>query len=198
MEDKKKLLLHCCCAPCATYVLHSLLDEYDITVFFYNPNIEPFEEYEKRKSELENLVQIYSLHDGSNERYDMKQQKTCLHMLECDYDNNLFADRVNLLRNEPEGKARCRVCFDIRLGETAKRAKEGKFDIFATTLSVSPRKNAAVLNDSGITQSADHNILYLEADFKKNNGYMQSVELSKKYGLYRQNYCGCNVLNEKR
>jgi len=164
--------------------MYSLLDKYEITAFFYNPNIEPYDEYKKRKNELIKLLQIYSL----------PKKKTPIQLLECDYDNNIFADRVNLLRNEPEGGERCRVCFDIRLGETARRAKEGNFDIFATTLSVSPHKNVAVLNDSGITQSTDHNILYLKEDFKKNNGYIWSVELSKKYGLYRQSYCGCTVI----
>ena len=200
MNDKKRLLLHCCCAPCATHVIESLLLEYDITLFFYNPNIEPFEEYEKRKNELLKLIKIYSLQwgstDGTSEESKTSEktdEKTHLHLLESSYDNNIFADRVNLLQKEPEGGERCKVCFDIRLGETAKRAKEEGFDIFASTLSVSPHKNAVVLNDSGITQSADHNILYLQADFKKNNGYIQSVELSKKYGLYRQGYCGCIV-----
>jgi len=198
--DKKRLLLHCCCAPCATHVIESLLQNYEITLFFYNPNIEPFEEYKKRKNELLKLIKIYSLPCGSadNQQNGSRtsgemQENAQLQMLESDYDNNIFADRVNLLRNEPEGGQRCRICFDIRLGETAKRAKEEGFDIFASTLSVSPHKNAVVLNDSGITQSADHNILYLQADFKKNNGYIQSVELSKKYGLYRQGYCGCIV-----
>ena len=191
MNDKQKLLLHCCCAPCATHVINSLHELYDITLFFYNPNIEPEEEYEKRKNELNKLVNIYSLHSSSLEH---QPDSLRLLMLECDYNNNIFADKVNLLRNEPEGGRRCKVCFDIRLGETARRAKAEGYDLFATTLSVSPHKNSAVLNDSGIKQSADHNILYLNTDFKENNGYIQSVELSKEYGLYRQRYCGCNVI----
>jgi len=202
MDVKRRLLLHCCCAPCATHVINSLHGLYDVTLFFYNPNIEPVEEYEKRKNELYKLVKIYSLHEGSSDNetdvkneHTKKQEKIHLQMLECDYENNSFTDKVNLLRNEPEGGQRCRVCFDIRLGETARRAKAEGFDIFATTLSVSPHKNTAVLNDCGITQSVEHNILYLSEDFKKNNGYMWSVELSKKYGLYRQGYCGCNVSN---
>jgi len=202
MNNKKRLLLHCCCAPCATYVIESLHTDYDITLFFYNPNIEPYEEYKKRKNELIKLIKIYSLHNGSDEDYkeykkesEKTNEKVSLQLLECDYDNDLFESRVNLLRNEPEGGERCTVCFDIRLNETARRAKAEGYDIFATTLSVSPHKNVDILNDSGITQSAEHNILYLKADFKKNNGYMWSVELSKKYGLYRQGYCGCNVSN---
>jgi len=193
MKNKKRLLLHCCCAPCATHVIHSLHNSYDITLFFYNPNIEPYDEYKKRKNELLKLVEIISLQIGSHEDISESQPKSIIQMLECDYDNNLFADKVNLLRNEPEGGERCKVCFDIRLGETARRAKAGNYNIFATTLSVSPHKNVDILNDSGFTQSAEHNILYLKEDFKKNKGYMWSVELSKKYNLYRQNYCGCNV-----
>jgi len=196
MDVKRRLLLHCCCAPCATYVIDSLHSEYDIDVLFYNPNIEPVEEYEKRKNELKKLINIYSLQSGSDDSKslsDKDKKKILIQMLPCEYNNDIFADRVNLLRNEPESGERCRICFDIRLAETARRAKNSGYDIFATTLSASPHKNAVVLNDIGIKQSVDHNILYLEADFKKNNGYIRSVELSKKYGLYRQGYCGCIV-----
>lgn len=177
----KRLLLHCCCAPCASYVIKYLQPEYNISLLFYNPNIEPYGEYCKRKEELEKLAVMYSLH-----------YKTKFDIVDCEYDNVKFRNSVNSLEDEPEGGLRCKLCFELRIGETARKAKELGFDIFATTLSVSPHKNAAVLNDSGIAQSAEHNILYLQADFKKQNGYMLSVELSKEYGLYRQNYCGCN------
>jgi len=175
-----RLLLHCCCAPCASYVIKHLESEYDITLFFYNPNIEPYEEYIRRYNELERLSVMYSL-----------LYKKRIDILKSDYDNAIFTEAVRAYKDESEGGVRCRLCFDIRLGETARQAKAFGFDIFGTTLSVSPHKNAAILNDSGITQSTEHNILYLEADFKKENGYMQSVELSKRYELYRQNYCGC-------
>ena len=181
-QKKKRLLLHACCAPCASYAVKTLTKDYDITLFFYNPNIEPYEEYIKRKNEVEKLAVMQSLHLG-----------IYVGILECEYDNELFTSSVRSLRDEPEGGARCKICFDIRLGETARQARAHGFDVFATTLSTSPHKNAAILNDSGIMQSMEHNILYLRTDFKKNNGYMQSIELSKEYGLYRQNYCGCKI-----
>lgn len=179
-RSKEKLLLHCCCAPCATYVIDYLISSYDITLFFYNPNIDPYAEYQKRKAELEKLSVMYSLHYGVQ-----------LAILDSIYDNDNFIDTVNPFCDEPEGGKRCKACFDVRLGETARQAKANGFDIFATTLSVSPHKNAAILNDCGIRQSNEHNIKYLVADFKKKNGYKQSIELTKKYGLYRQSYCGC-------
>lgn len=184
---KKRLLLHCCCAPCASYVITRLIEEYEITLFFYNPNIEPYEEYAVRKKELEKLAIIYSLHF----KEDIK-------ILDCEYDNAKFVGSAYSFADEPEGKKRCKLCFDIRLGETARVAKELSFDIFTTTLSVSPYKNAAILNDCGIRQSREHDTAYLEANFKKNDGYKKSIELSKKYGLYRQNYCGCSFSKRQK
>jgi len=177
-DSKKRLLLHCCCAPCASYVLESLIPLYDCTVLFYNPNIEPFEEYEKRRGELDKLFARNSLLNNVGK-------------LNCNYDNDTFVQTVCQLRGEPEGGARCTICYEMRLRETAKRAKDGNFEIFTTTLSVSPYKDAELLNAIGDKLTAEYNIEYLRSDFKKNDGYRRSVELSKKYGLYRQNYCGC-------
>jgi len=159
-------------------VLESLIPLYDCTVLFYNPNIEPFDEYEKRSGELDKLFARNSL---------LKN----LVRLDCNYDNDTFVQAVGQLRGEPEGGARCTICYELRLRETAKRAKDGEFEIFTTTLSVSPFKDAKILNDIGDKLAVEYNIEYLRSDFKKNDGYKRSVELSKKYGLYRQNYCGC-------
>jgi len=159
-------------------VLESLIPLYDCTVLFYNPNIEPFDEYDKRRGELDKLVARNSLLKYTG-------------ILDCNYDNDTFVQAVGQLRGEPEGGARCTICYELRLRETAKRAKDGNFEIFATTLSVSPYKDANLLNDIGDRLAVEYNIEYLRSDFKKNDGYRRSVELSKKYGLYRQNYCGC-------
>ena len=177
-ESKQRLLLHCCCAPCASYALECLIPLYDCTVLFYNPNIEPYYEYEKRRGELDKLLARNSL---------LKN----VEILDCKYDNDTFVQAVGQLRSEPEGGIRCTICYELRLRETAKRAKDGNFDIFTTTLSVSPYKNAKILNDIGAGLAVEYGIGYLRSDFKKHDGYRRSVELSKKYGLYRQNYCGC-------
>ena len=177
-ESKPNILLHCCCAPCATYALECLTRLYSVTVLFYNPNIEPQTEYEKRKNELDQLLHKALLTSSVN-------------VLECEYDNAAFLNAALSLRNEPEGGLRCLMCFELRLTETARRAKAGGFNCFATTLSVSPHKNARILNDIGNMVAAEYVIEYLNADFKKQDGYKHSVELSKKYNLYRQEYCGC-------
>ena len=178
MNDKPELLLHCCCAPCASYVIDRLIPEYNISLLFYNPNIEPSGEYKKRKHELLKFMKKASL-------------SSKVMLLECEYDNAAFANAALSLRDEPEGGKRCRVCIDLRLRETAARAATGEYDIFTTTLSVSPHKNAALINEIGSHLSDEYGIGYLNADFKKHDGYKRSIELSKQYYLYRQNYCGC-------
>jgi len=177
-ETKPNILLHCCCAPCASHVIECLLPQYNVALLFYNPNIEPHDEYDKRKKELTKLLFKASL-------------TSKVKLLECEYDNAAFKNAALSLRKEPEGGARCRMCFDLRLAETAHRAKAGEFDIFTTTLSVSPHKNAELLNEIGSRIANECGIEYLQADFKKKNGYKRSIELSGQYGLYRQNYCGC-------
>lgn len=170
----KKMLLHSCCGPCSTVVIERLKDSFDLTVFYYNPNIEPKEEYEKRKVE---------------------QQKVCkkfdVPFVDFDYDNDGWRKFVAGLENEREGGARCEKCFYYRLNQTAKFAKEHGFDLFATTLSVSPHKNTIVINKVGDEISKLYDLEFLPESFKKKDGYLRSINLSKEFGLYRQNYCGC-------
>jgi len=174
----RRLLLHCCCAPCASSVLERLSSDFKITALFYNPNITPREEYFKRAEELKKLP----LSEGYAYRIDS---------VVCEYDPEPFIEAASPFTNEPEGGARCRVCIKLRLEETAKRAGEGLFDAFTTTLSVSPHKNAADINAAGGLLAEEYGVKYLSSDFKKQDGYKRSVELSKRYGLYRQKYCGC-------
>ena len=154
------------------------MPSFDVTLFFYNPNIWPIEEYDKRKDALFTLL----------DRMGYTQK---VPILECEFDNTVFNDAVLSLHNEPEGGARCSVCYEIRLRETALRAKVEKFDIFTTTLSVSPHKKSVLLNEIGNRLSKEIGIEYFEADFKKRDGYKRSVEISKEHEIYRQNYCGC-------
>lgn len=172
------LLLHCCCAPCSSYVLEYLTRFFTVTVFYYNPNITPAGEYEKRKQELSGLL-------GSMPA----QNPIC--WLDAPYEPERFAGLAKGMETLPEGGARCMACFRLRLEETARAAKAGGFDYFTTTLSISPMKNAAALNKTGELLSDVYGVSYLYADFKKRGGYQRSVALSKQYGLYRQNYCGC-------
>ena len=173
-ESKKRLLLHSCCGPCSTVVIERLMPLYDVTLFFYNPNIYPFEEYEKRKNE---------------------QKKVCENLgigfVEGKYNDEEYYTFVNGLENEREGGARCTKCFEFRLKETAQFAKENNFDLFTTTLSVSPHKNSLIINQVGSDISQKLNIYFLQESFKKKDGYKRSIELSKEFDLYRQNYCGC-------
>ena len=174
LDYKPKLLLQSCCAPCSTTVIERLIKHFDITIIYYNPNIEPFEEYEKRKQEQIKIIEHYGV------KY-----------LDCDYDNNLFHEMSFGLENEPEKGIRCHKCYRLRLDYVAKKAKKLKFDYFGTTLTVSPYKLSNVINEIGLDLEKKYDIKFLVSDLKKNNGYKNSVELSKKYNLYRQNYCGC-------
>ena len=173
-----RILLHCCCAPCTSYVLEYLSSYFKITLFYYNPNIQPCEEYDRRASELQRLLELVSLPNKVD-------------IIFGDYDDASFEAATVLYRDEPEGSRRCRACFELRLAETANQAKEGGFDYFTTTLSVSPHKDAVVLNEIGSRLAGEYGIKYLQSDFKKRDGYKRSIELSKQYGLYRQSYCGC-------
>lgn len=171
-----KLLLHSCCAPCSSHVITLLKDYFDITILYYNPNIAPLEEYEKRKKEQIRLL---------------KELDSDIHFYDCDYENDIFEKQVKSLHHEKEGGKRCTVCFSLRLTKTAELAKLNHFDYFGTTLTVSPHKNAKLLNELGKKISKKYDIPFLYSDLKKKDGYKKSIELSKKYGLYRQNYCGC-------
>ena len=172
------LLLHCCCAPCSSYVLEYLSEYFKITVFYYNPNISPEEEYLKRKAELNRLIAETPYPNPVS-------------VVDCDYDPATFFDSVKGLEQCPEGGERCFVCYDLRLRKTAVVAKEKGFDYFASTLSISPLKNAAKLNEMGQRLAEEYGINWLPNDFKKREGYKRSIELSRVYNLYRQNYCGC-------
>lgn len=173
-----RLMLHSCCAPCSSYVIEYLNPYFNITVLYYNPNISPVEEYEKRKAEQIRFIKEF---DSVN----------LVHICDCDYDGKKYEEAIKGLENEPEGGLRCVKCFYLRLEETAKTAKKLNFDYFCTTLSISPLKNAELLNKIGKNLSEKYDIKYLPSDFKKREGYKRSVELSKKYNLYRQNFCGC-------
>ena len=172
------LLLHACCAPCSSYTLEYLSEYFDITVFYYNPNISPKEEYDKRVVELNRLVSEMPLSGP-------------VRVVPGRYDPQEFYDIARGLENVPEGGERCFKCYELRLRESAKIAAELKSDFFCTTLSISPYKNAEKLNEIGEIIAAETGISYLTSDFKKRNGYKRSIELSAEYNLYRQDYCGC-------
>lgn len=178
LQDKKRILLHSCCAPCSSHVISCLTDYFDITILYYNPNIEPYTEYKKRKEEEIRFIQEFP-HTNK------------IDIMDCDYDNDLYHEKVKGLEEERERGKRCTVCFQLRLEYTARLAKENNYDYFGTTLTVSPYKNASLLNSIGKALEEKYNIKYLYSDFKKKNGYKHSIELSNKYQLYRQNYCGC-------
>lgn len=178
---KKKILLQSCCAPCSTAVIERLANDYDITILYYNPNIYPEEEYVKRKNEELKYIDI--LHKTKPE--------INIDFLDCDYDNITFYNAVKGLENEREGGARCAVCFKVRLEKTAILAKEKGYQVFGTTLTVSPHKNAELINAIGKSLEKVIGVEFLESNFKKQNGYKRSVELAKENELYRQNYCGC-------
>jgi len=178
------LLLHSCCAPCSTYVLEYLSKYFSITVFFYNPNIHPEEEYQKRLNEQRKLISILPTVNKVD-------------FIEGEYEPDVFFNVIRGLENEPEGKKRCLKCFELRLMKVAQKAKELNFPYFTTTLTVSPHKNASLINEIGQTLSKTYSINFLCSDFKKKNGFKRSVILSQQYGLYRQNYCGCIFSNRK-
>lgn len=185
MEDSankgKKLFLHSCCAPCSSYVLEYLCHFFKITVFYYNPNITADDEYHKRVEEQKRLIRTMN---EKNIEYPIE-------IIEGDYDKNVFFDSVKGLEKCREGLARCFVCYELRLRETARRAKEIQADYFTTTLTISPLKNAQKLNEIGEMLAEEYKIAFLPSDFKKKGGYQRSIELSKEYDLYRQDYCGC-------
>ena len=178
LEKKKTLLLHACCAPCSSYVLEYLSKYFDITLFFYNPNIYPEEEFRFREDELRRLIGEMPLPSSVN-------------IISGRYDPSEFFDIARGYEELPEGDERCRRCYALRLEESARAAKEGGFDYFCTTLSISPYKNAEWLNTIGKEMSEKYGVGYLFSDFKKKNGYKRSCQLSEQYSLYRQDYCGC-------
>ncbi len=180
LNHKPSLLLHSCCAPCSSYVLTYLCEYFDITVFFYNPNITNEEEYTKRLDEQKRLIDLLNTEGDYN-----------IKLICGKYENDLFFDSVKGMEELPEKSKRCEICFSLRLDETARVCTENGYELFATTLTLSPHKNADLVNMSGEMASQKFGSKYLPSDFKKKNGYKTSIELSKKYDLYRQDYCGC-------
>ena len=177
-REAPTLFLHSCCAPCSSYVLEYLSAFFRITVFYYNPNIYPAEEYEKRVEEQKNLIErLPSVYP--------------IEFVEGAYDKERFYEMARGLEQVSEGGERCFRCYELRLRETARLAAERGFDYFTTTLTISPLKNAAKLNEIGGLLGEEYQTVWLPSDFKKKNGYMRSIELSKEYNLYRQDYCGC-------
>ena len=186
------LFLHSCCAPCSSYVLEYLRQYFRITVFYYNPNITEDEEYRKRVAEQKRLIAAYNETMAEQEMLT-EQKRTGYHIeiVEGDYEPERFFEMAKGLEACPEGGERCFACYALRLRETAKRARAGNYDYFTTTLSISPLKNAAKLNEIGEKLAVEYGVVWLPSDFKKKDGYRRSIELSREYNLYRQNYCGC-------
>jgi len=178
------MLLHICCAPCSTHVVDVLKKEYNLTGFFYNPNIHPDDEYLKRKAELERYSKAIGIDIICGE-----------------YEKKLWLDMAKGMEDMPEGGERCSMCFRMRLDKTAEYAKEQGYNVIATTLSISPHKNASKINQIGRAIAEKHRISFYEADFKKRGGFEKSISMSRDFGLYRQSYCGCifsKVEAEKR
>ncbi len=184
-EAPKKLLIHSCCAPCSSYVLEYLSKYFEITIFYYNPNIYPEEEYNRRVEEQQRL--ILEIPKG----YPVS-------FLQGAYEPKDFYDYVKGYEKESEGGQRCFLCYRMRLEEAAEMAKEGGYDYFTTTLTISPHKNAEKLNEIGLELASKYGVSYLPSDFKKKNGYRRSIELSREYDLYRQEYCGCIFSRRER
>ena len=178
ITPNKSILLHSCCAPCSSYVITFLAPYFNITILYYNPNIFPKNEYLKRKEEQIRLI-------------NSLKTPNKVDILDCDYDNEIYEKQIKGYENCPERGARCTICFKLRLEKTAELAKKNNYDYFCSTLTVSPYKNAKLINEIGNELAKKYQIKWLYSDFKKNDGYKKSIELSKKYNLYRQNYCGC-------
>ncbi len=196
----KRLLLHSCCAPCSSYVLIYLRQYFRITVFYYNSNITEQTEYEKRREEQKRLIAVLNTEaaqqgileeDGTSLSAWREESVFPIEIQEAPYEPEVFLNLAAGLETCPEGGLRCERCFQLRLEETAKLAKELSYDYFTTTLTISPLKNARLLNEIGQQLAEQYEVPFLPSDFKKKEGYKQSVELSRKYDLYRQNYCGC-------
>ena len=181
LERKPTLLLHACCAPCSTYVLEYLEKYFDITIYYYNPNIYPHDEYSRRLNELVSFL---------------KKSNAKIKLVTQEYNPDEYFHAILGFEDKGEKSIRCYHCYKLRMKETAKYAQHHKFDYFTTTLSISPYKNSDWINEIGTDLEKEYNVKYLYADFKKKNGYKRSLELSRQYNLYRQNYCGCQFTYE--
>jgi len=185
----KKLFIHACCAPCSSYCLELLRPFFEVTVFYYNPNITYEKEYRLRVQEEKRLIdRLNMLDDGAYK----------ISYVDGEYEPDVFLEQTKGYEDCPEGGERCRICFEIRLKETAIYAAKGGYDFFTTTLTISPLKNAGLLNEIGETLGKEYKVRWLPTDFKKKDGYKRSIELSKEYGLYRQDYCGCAFSKAER
>ena len=180
---RPRLLLHACCAPCSSATLERLSAHFDLTILYYNPNIYPPEEYHRREAELERFVEQAGYHYP---------------VVELPYDPQEFYSAVTGLENEPERGSRCTICYRLRMRRAAQYASENGFDWFTTTLSISPHKDAKRINAIGQELEAEFGVKHLPSDFKKHNGYLRSLQLSEEYGLYRQDYCGCEFSAKAR
>lgn len=200
----KKLVLHSCCAPCSSYVLTYLSSFFRITVYYYNPNITAEPEYRHRVEEQKRLIEALNkkaVDENASREKDIRLYPWSytgghfpIEVIDGDYDTSLYYEKIKGLEGEVEGGGRCAVCFSLRLNKTYEVAKELKADYFGTTLSISPLKNAKVINEIGFriaSKNDDYALMWMPSDFKKKEGYKHSIELSAEYGLYRQNYCGC-------
>ena len=188
-----RLLLHSCCAPCSSHCMEYLREHFALTVFYYNPNITVSEEYEKRLAEEKRLIAAYNRQVEEQDFAGMHSTSRAkkIDILEAPYDPDRWFGAVEGLEDCPEGGERCTVCFEIRLRRTAEEAAAGGFDYFTTTLTISPLKDAQRLNAIGLRMAEEYGVTWLPSDFKKKDGYKRSIELSRDFGLYRQNYCGC-------
>ena len=184
-ESTPKLLLHACCAPCSSYVLEYLSDFFEITIYYYNPNIHPSNEYQRRLNELKKFIKEFKC-------------KNTVELIEVSYNPDEYFEKIKGLENLGERSKRCYECYKFRMEKSYKYAKENNYDYFTTTLSISPYKEANWINEIGSSLEKVYNVKYLYADFKKKNGYKRSLELSKIYGLYRQDYCGCIYSKKER
>ena len=179
------LLLHSCCAPCSSYVLEYLTQFFHVTVLYYNPNIYPAQEYEHRVNEQQQFIQEFPMKHAAD-------------FIEGPYETERFYEMAKGMEDLPEGGERCFACYELRLAKTAVYAKRLGMDYFTTTLSISPMKNAQKLNEIGERLAAVYGVAYLYSDFKKKNGYLRSTQISKEYGMYRQDYCGCIFSMQER
>lgn len=208
LDNRPSLLLHSCCGPCSSYVLTYLARYFDITVLYFNPNIYPPEEFDLRAREQERLITALNTdlripaHDsvdgsGGSDAV-IPDGAVDIKFIRGEYDPHVFFDMAKGLEDIPEGGQRCFKCYELRLREAACMARDGGFDYFATTLSISPLKNAVKLNEIGEELEKEYRVKHLPSDFKKREGYKQSIELSRKYNLYRQDYCGCVYSRKER
>ena len=191
-DHHRRLFLHSCCAPCSSYCLEYLRQYFDVTVFYYNPNISFLEEYRHRVEELKRLVSTL------NEEAKGSEMLNQIALLEGTYEPEKFFEATKGLEDCPEGGERCFICYELRLREAARLAAEGGYDFFTTTLTISPLKNAQKLNEIGSRLAEEYHVACPPSDFKKKGGYLRSIELSRQYDLYRQDYCGCVFSKRER